>query len=212
MADAVTSLSDAQIDELLNQAEVRLLEKQQAQQNKAVLPPRTSNNEIINSTSATKASASKPAGSALNQPREELSVRVPEVRKSKKEMAHKADAGPQWFNLPATDLTPELRRDLQLLKMRDVLDPKRHYKKDTTRAIPEFSQVGTVIPGPTDYFNSRMTKKERNRTLLEDVLETEDATRRFKSKYGEIQAAKTSGKKGHYKKMMQKRYGRNYKG
>lgn len=96
--------------------------------------------------------------------------------------------------------------------MRDVLDPKRHYKKDTARAIPEFSQVGTVIPGPTDYFNARMTKKDRKRTLLEDVLETEDATRRFKTKYGEIQAAKTSGKKGHYKAMMQKRYGRNYKG
>lgn len=96
--------------------------------------------------------------------------------------------------------------------MRDVLDPKRHYKKDTTRAIPEFAQVGTIIPGPTDYFSSRMTKKERKRTLLEDVLETEDATRRFKNKYGEIQAAKTSGKKAYYKKQMQKRYGRNYKG
>lgn len=96
--------------------------------------------------------------------------------------------------------------------MRDVLDPKRHYKKDNSRAIPEFSQVGTVMPGPTDYFNSRMTKKERNRSLLDSVLETENATKRFKSKYGEIQAVKTSGKKGHYKKMMQKRYGRNYKG
>jgi IS5 family transposase len=57
-----------------------------------------------------------------------------------------------------------------------------------------------------------MTKKDRKRTLLEEVLETEDTTRRFKSKYGEIQAVKTSGKKAHYKKMMQQRYGRNYKG
>ncbi|KAJ8123970.1 hypothetical protein O1611_g9469 [Lasiodiplodia mahajangana] len=211
MADTITSLSDAQIDELLNQAEVRLRENQQAPQNKSVLATRKSN-EIANSTVATEAPASKPAASTLTQQHQELSVRVPEARKSKKEMAHKANAGPQWFNLPATDLTPELRRDLQLLKMRDVLDPKRHYKKDNTRAIPAFSQVGTVIPGPTDYFNSRMTKKERNRTLLQDVLEAEDTSKRFKSKYGEIQAAKTSGKKGHYKKMMQKRYGRNYKG
>ncbi|KAI0118936.1 Fcf2 pre-rRNA processing-domain-containing protein [Nemania sp. FL0031] len=212
MADTATSLSDAQIDELLKQAEVRLLEKQQAQQNKSVIPPRISNNEVASSTVATKTPASNPAPSTLNQQHQELSVRVPKARKSKKEMAHKANAGPQWFNIPATDLTPELRRDLQLLKMRDVLDPKRHYKKDASRGIPEFSQVGTVIPGPTDYFNARMTKKERNRTLLQDVLEAEDTTRRFKSKYGEIQAAKTSGKKGHYKKMMQKRYGRNYKG
>ncbi|RWA07905.1 hypothetical protein EKO27_g7211 [Xylaria grammica] len=220
MADAATSLSDAQINELLNQAEVRLLEKQQAQQSKSVAL-RTSKNEMARGNIFSEASASKPAAIIPSiQQSQELSVRMPEARKSKKEMprtdrnnqAHKADAGPQWFNLPATDLTPELRRDLQLLKMRDVLDPKRHYKKDTNRAIPEFSQIGTVIPGPTDYFNARMTKKERKRTLLEDVLETEDTTRRFKNKYSEIQAARTSGKKGHYKKMMQRRYGRNYKG
>ncbi|KAI0911447.1 Fcf2 pre-rRNA processing-domain-containing protein [Ustulina deusta] len=212
MADTAIGLSDAQINELLNQAEARLLKKQEAQKIKSVAP-QTSKNESVNCKITTAASASKDSTLVpRHQQGQELSMRVPEARKSRKEMSHKADAGPQWFNLPATDLTPELRRDLQLLNMRDVLDPKRHYKKDTTRAIPEFSQIGTVIPGPTDYFSGRMTKKERKRTLLEHVLETEDTTRRFKSKYGEIQAAKTSGKKGHYKKMMQKRYGRNYKG
>ncbi|TGJ84400.1 hypothetical protein E0Z10_g4357 [Xylaria hypoxylon] len=212
MADTAISLSDAQIDELLNQAEVRLFEKQHAKQSKSIAH-RISKNEVVSSNITTETPASNPVATVSStQQGQELSVRVPEARKSKKEMAHKADAGPQWFNLPATDLTPQLRRDLQLLKMRDVLDPKRHYKKDANRAIPEFSQIGTVMPGPTDYFNARMTKRERKRTLLEDVLETEDTTRRFKNKYGEIQAAKTSGKKGHYKKMMQKRYGRNYKG
>ncbi|GAP89643.1 putative rRNA-processing protein fcf2 protein [Rosellinia necatrix] len=219
MADSTVGLSDAQIDELLNQAEVRLREKQQAQQKHGAPTLRASSNEMVkknedNNSNATNNTTPAPhAISAHSGKRaQELSVRVPEARKSKKEMAHKADAGPQWFNLPATDLTPQLRRDLQLLRMRDVLDPKRHYKKDTTRAIPEFSQVGTVMPGPTDYFSARMTKKDRKRTLLQEVLETENATKRFKSKYGEIQATKTSGKKGHYKQMMQKRYGRNYKG
>lgn len=92
--------------------------------------------------------------------------------------------------------------------MRDVLDSKRFYRKDTARAlVPEFSSVGTIVEGPTDFFNARLTKKERKRTLLEEVLETEDITRKFKNKYGEIQSVKASGKKGHYKKMMEKRYG-----
>ncbi|KAI1824871.1 Fcf2-domain-containing protein [Xylaria intraflava] len=213
MAETAVSLSDAQIDELLNQAEARLLEKQQVKQAESAVESQTSSGQVVNSSTTSAKSISKPAVSASTRKQaEELSVRVAEARKSKKEMAHKADAGPQWFNLPATDLTPELRRDLQLLKMRDILDPKRHYKKDNSRAIPQFSQVGTIIPGATDYFSSRTTKKERKRTLLEQVLETEDSTRRFKSKYGEIQAVKTSGKKAHYKKMMQQRYGRNYKG
>lgn len=89
MADTVTSLSDAQIDELLNQAEARLLEKQQTQQTKRVLAPQMSNNEKGNNmvTVATKTTTSKPTASALDtQQRQELSVRVPEARKSKKEM------------------------------------------------------------------------------------------------------------------------------
>lgn len=54
----------------------------------------------------------------------------------------KATAGPSWYNLPRTDLTPELKRDLQLLKMRNTLDPHRHYKKENSKAkAPEFSQV-----------------------------------------------------------------------
>lgn len=93
-------------------------------------------------------------------------------------------------------------------KLQSTLDPKRFYKKDSRGAIPEFSQVGTVVAGPTEYFSARMTKKERKQTMLQEVMDTEAANNKFKSKYGEIQKAKTSGKKGHYKKMTQKRYGK----
>ncbi|KAI2639837.1 Fcf2-domain-containing protein [Hypomontagnella submonticulosa] len=212
MADTVTmdTLSDDQIEQLLKEAETRLQEKHQGQDDKTVTVP--SKSEVVKVSS--KSAASMPnaktlASSKDNAKSEVLSVRIPEVRRSKKELAVKADAGPSWFNLPRTDLTPQLKKDLQLLRMRDVLDSKRFYRKDSSRAlVPEFSQVGTIVEGPTDFFNARLTKKERKRTLLEEVLETEDSTRKFKSKYGEIQATKTSGKKGHYKKMMEKRYGR----
>lgn len=114
----------------------------------------------------------------------------------------KATAGSDWYNLPKTNLTPELKRDLQLLRMRDTIDPKRFYKKDNKKAhIPEYSQVGTIIEGPTEYFNSRLTNKERKRTFVEEVMAGEISSGRFKSKYNEIQATKTSGKKAHYKKM-----------
>lgn len=93
--------------------------------------------------------------------------------------------------------------------MRSVLDPKRHYKKEGSKPkIPEFSQVGTIIEGPTEFFSARLTNKDRKRTLVEEVLEGEKATQRFKSKYNEIQEAKTSGKKAHYKKMKQMRRGK----
>lgn len=73
--------------------------------------------------------------------------------------------------MPKTDLTPELRRDLQLLKMRNVLDPKRHYKKDNKKGdVPAFSQVGTIIEGATEFYSSRLKNKDRKQTMLEEVI------------------------------------------
>ena len=90
--------------------------------------------------------------------------------------------------------------------MRSVLDPKRHYKKQGGKAkAPEYSQVGTIIEGPTEFYNARIPKKERKRTLAEEVLAVEAASGRFKKKYNEIQASKTSGKKAYYKALKAKR-------
>jgi hypothetical protein len=94
-----------------------------------------------------------------------------------------------------------------------VLDPKRHYKKESGKTqVPEFSQVGTIIEGPTEFFSARLTKKDRKRTFVEEVLAGERATQRFKSKYSDIQRAKTSGKKAHYKKLKAKRTRRSSSG
>ena len=103
-------------------------------------------------------------------------------------------------------MTPELKRDLQLLKMRSVLDPHRHYKKESARPmVAEFSQAGTVIEGPTEFYSSRILNNDRKRTFVEEVLAGEDANGRFKSKYSDVQVVKTSGKKAHYKSLKEKR-------
>lgn len=118
----------------------------------------------------------------------------------------KATAGAEWFNMPKTNLTPELKRDLQLLKMRNVLDPKRHYKKDNAKNdVPAFSQVGTIIEGPTEFFSSRLSNKDRKQTLLEEVINQEESSGRFKRKYNDISVKKASGGKNFYKKQQAKR-------
>jgi len=132
-------------------------------------------------------------------------VEDPIMTRTVEAQSKKATAGSDWYDLPRTNLTPELKRDLQLLRMRSVLDPKRHYKKDNSNKVPEFSQVGTVIEGPTEFFSARLSNKERKRTFVDEVLTGETATQRFKSKYGDIQSAMTSGKKAHYKSMKAKR-------
>ncbi|SLM35776.1 Fcf2 pre-rRNA processing [Lasallia pustulata] len=118
----------------------------------------------------------------------------------------KATAGSDWFNLPRSNLTPELKRDLQLLKMRAILNPKRHYKKENGKAqAPEFSQVGTILQGPTEFFSSRLLNKDRKRTFVDEVLAVEQFSGRFKSKYNDVQSSKTSGKKAYYRKLMEQR-------
>ena len=118
--------------------------------------------------------------------------------------------GPAWFNMPRTNLTPELKRDLQALRMRDVAAMgKQFFKKDSRKdLVPEYSQVGTIIAGATDGVNNRLTRKERKQTIVEEILAGGNVTK-LKSKYLDIQEKNQSGRKGHYKKLVAGRRKRN---
>lgn len=70
---------------------------------------------------------------------------------------------------------------------------------------PEYSQMGTIIEGPTEFFSGRLENGKRKRTFVEEVLAGEQETKRFKKKYGELQEKKTSGKKSYYKKLQEQR-------
>ncbi|KAL8928027.1 MAG: hypothetical protein Q9208_002102 [Pyrenodesmia sp. 3 TL-2023] len=126
--------------------------------------------------------------------------------KTAKAKGQEQSSGPEWFHMPRTKLTPDLKRDLQLLKMRSTLDPKRHYKKDNQKPlIPEYSQIGTILEGPSEYYSSRISKRDRKRSFVEEVLAAEEGSRRFANKYNEIQISKTSGRRGYYDQLKQKR-------
>ena len=102
--------------------------------------------------------------------------------------------------MPRTTLSTGVKSDLHLLKLRSVLDPQRHYRSEAIRpSVPQFSQLGEIIQGPTEYLSTRLPRKERKRTLVEEVLANEQFTSHFKRKYIETQASKTSGKKAYYK-------------
>lgn len=90
--------------------------------------------------------------------------------------------------------------------MRDVIAlGKQFFKKDSKRKlVPDYCAVGTLIEGPTDGYNGRLTSKERKRTIVEEVLAAENLSK-FKSKYADIQGRKQSGRKGHYKRVIAKR-------
>ncbi|KAL8737934.1 MAG: hypothetical protein Q9181_001197 [Wetmoreana brouardii] len=131
---------------------------------------------------------------------------------STKSKQHKNSTGPDWYYLPRTNLTPELKRDLQMLKMRSIWDPKRHYKNDNRKPlIPEYCQVGTIFEGPTEFYSSRIPKHHRKKSFVEGILAGEESTGRFKSRYNNIQNTKNSGRRAFYNNLKQKRFKRSMK-
>ncbi|KAK1312412.1 hypothetical protein QJS10_CPA07g01154 [Acorus calamus] len=82
----------------------------------------------------------------------------------------KDTSGGSWFDMPAPQVTPEAKKDLQILKLRSVIDPKRHYKKEGSKALPKYYQVGTIVEPVSEFFSGRLTKKERKSTLADELL------------------------------------------
>lgn len=124
----------------------------------------------------------------------------------KKTKEEPTDAGSKWFNMRKPEMTAELKRDLHVLKNRSVLDPKRHYKKEKWQT-PKFFETGTVVEGNTEFYSARLARKNRGRTLADEILHDSAANAYFKRKYTDIQTKNKSGAKGHYKKLKSKRQG-----
>ncbi|KAJ5902484.1 Fcf2 pre-rRNA processing [Penicillium taxi] len=205
-------LNDDQIQQLLLEAEARLRPNGQISQGLDVASlkiPKLSSGSSLEPYIRQQNDIAVVDSTQLVDPKEKKlanSLRSTQAITAKKPSTDKATAGPEWFNMPKTVMTTELKRDLQLIRMRNVLDPKRHYKKENGKAkAPEFSQIGTIIQGPTEFFSNRIVKKDRKKNFVEETMATERQTGRFKSKYRDIQATKTSGKKAYYNNLQAKR-------
>ncbi|CAL7947870.1 unnamed protein product [Xylocopa violacea] len=94
--------------------------------------------------------------------------------------------GSDWFNMRAPELTPEVKHDLEVLQMRSVLDPKRFYKKNDLKTLPKFFQVGKVMDSPLDYYSGRLVKKERKKTIVDELMADAQFSKYNKRKYKEI--------------------------
>lgn len=108
-------------------------------------------------------------------------------------------AGPAWFNLPKPEMTPELEKDIRLIRMRQALDPKRHYKNGPILTSKYF-QVGTVVAAADEYYDAgRVRRRERGATVLDQLLRDDQKKAYFKKKFADAQVANRSGSKLAYK-------------
>ncbi|XP_055857510.1 deoxynucleotidyltransferase terminal-interacting protein 2 [Episyrphus balteatus] len=96
--------------------------------------------------------------------------------------------GEGWFNMGATEVTEEVENDLKILQMRSVLNPKQFYKKNDLKVLPKYFQIGTVQHSPLDYYKERDTKRNKKKTLVDELLADAEFQKFNKRKYKETVA------------------------
>merc|ERR1712025_1163877 len=119
-----------------------------------------------------------------------LAVIKPHIGKKKmkklKKLEKEKTKGSGWYNMPALEMTEERQRDLELLQMRGVLDPKRFYKKNATDTLPKYYQIGTVVDNAADFYTDRVPNKARKSTMVDELLADAEFKKFQKRKYVEI--------------------------
>ncbi|KAG7453786.1 hypothetical protein JOB18_001141 [Solea senegalensis] len=128
--------------------------------------------------------------------------------KLKNRVERQKTTGDAWFNMKAPEITQELKGDLRVLKMRSSMDPKRFYKKNDRDGFPKYFQVGTVVDSPVDFYHSRVPKKERKRTMVEELLADAEFRQKNKRKYQQAvteKASQAAGKRNKKKNKFHKK-------
>ncbi|XP_058061648.1 deoxynucleotidyltransferase terminal-interacting protein 2 [Anopheles bellator] len=94
--------------------------------------------------------------------------------------------GKSWFDLPAPEMTTELKNQLELIQMRSVLDPKKSFgRAEKIRKLPKYFQIGTVANSPLEYYNERGVKKVKSQSLVDELLADAEFQKFNKRKYAE---------------------------
>jgi hypothetical protein len=94
------------------------------------------------------------------------SITAPQLKATK--VVKPETVGKGWFDFEPLVIDEKIKRDIKMIQMRNYLDPKRFYKNPDK--MGKVLHVGTVIEGPSEYFSSRMSRKERKQTIVEEIL------------------------------------------
>ncbi|KAJ4457310.1 putative Fcf2 pre-rRNA processing protein [Paratrimastix pyriformis] len=107
--------------------------------------------------------------------------------------------------MATTQMTPEIAGDLRLLQYRKFLDPKQFYKSTGKKKPPKFFQVGEIVEGASEFYSSRLTKRERKQTMVDEMIDNERLHSYAAKKMKEIQASRSKVQHIRHKKRGAKR-------
>ncbi|KAG0143634.1 hypothetical protein CROQUDRAFT_48531 [Cronartium quercuum f. sp. fusiforme G11] len=129
----------------------------------------------------------------------------PPIKKKSEKVSKKVG----WHELPQQEITPEVKREIQAMRLHGTLDPKCFVKggieKRLKEPIPDRFQFGHIIPsGRSSSTGTEAIPKKRS--FVEALIADEEAKGWTKKKYvNEVQISGASGGKGFWKNLQKKR-------
>ena len=116
----------------------------------------------------TSAQAKRELRGAPVRPVNDAKERKAEAKQQREEKLQK------WFGLPKHKMTPELERELKVLRLRGNFDPKRFYKANDSKELPKYFTIATEVGGgmaATGYHTkTREVSAHSGRGLLDTLL------------------------------------------
>ncbi|SHO77188.1 Similar to S.cerevisiae protein FCF2 (Nucleolar protein involved in the early steps of 35S rRNA processing) [Malassezia sympodialis ATCC 42132] len=150
----------------------------------------------------------------------EVTSVTPSRRRSKREIEefHAKSAGPKWFGMPAfggasyktsskkaqtqggkSSFTggdareateKELRQQIQAIRLRNALDPKRFYRGSAgtgaERGMPAYAQLGRIVGGGLEP-SSILNRSQRSETVVGELVRDSQSVSYSKRKFDELQ-------------------------
>ena len=124
--------------------------------------------------------------------------------KKERKLERSKTLGKKYFDFKPSEMTEELKRDLKIIKSRNIIGKGQFSNvSDYKKKLPSAVQIGTIVEDKTEYFSSRVPKKMRQKTLVDELAADFDFRKKLKEKFMKIQSSKPSkrlGGKGKFNK------------
>lgn len=97
-------------------------------------------------------------------------------------------------------MTDEIMADLKAIKLRNFIYPKRFYKSNDSKKLPQYFQIGTIIDDKSDMPGDRLSKKQKKGRIADQFLKDDEANFFSKKKYEKLNDKQR--RMGNKKKML----------
>ncbi|KAI5120769.1 hypothetical protein M0805_004732 [Coniferiporia weirii] len=161
---------------------------------------------VLRDVEAEKLEAASTSVPAAPLPPPELARDGKMLTKKERKAQKQKSAKPGWFDLPTPDAAdlPRLHREVEALRLRNSLDPKRFYRKEAgegkgVEGLPKQFAIGTIIPTSTPFGTAsgeNLTRAQRKRTLVDELVDDSEAKRYAKKKFESLQTVRGARGRG----------------